>query len=150
MTIQEFERRLLAAAATVELEVRWAIEYGAIAIELQAKREIGQYHPALGPLPRWPSLRPSTLREKRRLGYAPPDNPLLRTGAMRAAITHSVSGPGEKIETRVGVNGVVAVVQERGGGRVPARSYLERAARRKERQMVERIATGVRRALSVR
>lgn len=124
----------------VELEARWALK-------ARAKHEIGHYHGRTGPLPRWPRLRPAPIREKMRLGYAPPDNPLPRTGALRGGITRSVSRSGEKIEARVGVNGVAVVMQERGNRTVPARSYLERGARRKEKHVAELVSAGLRRAL---
>lgn len=155
MTIEEFERRLRAVATAVDVAARKAVERGAVMIEDEAKREIGHYQPAVGPLPRWPRLQPSTLREKTRLGYSPPANPLLRTGALKAGITHTVMDPmmsGGKIEARVGVNGIVAVVQEEGtqNGHVPAGSYLERAARRKEDAVRELIRREIGRALGMK
>ncbi len=140
MNIEEFERVLAGAAVAIEVRMREALERGAVMIAREAKREIGHYHGAVGPLPRWRRLGPSTLRERTRLGYGPPANPLPRTGGLRDSIKHSVSGPGEAIEARVGVNGMVAVVQERGGGHVPAPSYLERAAKRKEGAVVQEVS----------
>ncbi|MGH7102895.1 MAG: hypothetical protein ACREFJ_10915 [Acetobacteraceae bacterium] len=151
-SIEDLERVLLAMAAAIEVRMREAIERGAVMIERETKREIRHYQPAVGALPGWPRLRPSTLREKTRLGYSPPANPLLRTGEMRAGIRHTMMDPmmsGGRIEARVGVNGVVAVVQERGGGRVPARSYLERAARRKEEAVVDEVRRQLGRALKL-
>ncbi|MGH7078126.1 MAG: hypothetical protein ACREFU_08500 [Acetobacteraceae bacterium] len=150
MNIEEFERVLAGVAVAIEVRMREALERGAVMIEREAKREIGHYQGAVGPLPRWRPLQPSTLREKARLGYSSPANPLPRTGGLRCSIKHSVSGPGDAIEARVGVNGVVAVVQERGGGHVPARSYLERAARRKEDAVVREVSRLVAAALGIR
>lgn len=145
----EFERVLAAIAAAIETRMREASERGAVTIEREAKREIRHDQSAVGPLPRWPRLRPSTLGEKIRLDYSPRANRLLRTGETRDGIRHSVSGPGEQIDARVGANGVVAAAQERGGGHVPARWYLERAARRKKEQVVVEIRRQLSRALGL-
>ncbi len=122
------------------------LEKSAQLIERRAKEKIGEYQEEAGPFPAWEPLSPSTLAEKERLGYAPPDNPLLRTGDMRDSIEHRVEG----LEAQVGSNNDVAVYQELGTARIPARSFLGGAAVEKEKEVVELIGGNVMLALAAR
>lgn len=152
--------RAVAKLAEIDLAVTAAttavVRRGAVIIEREAKREIGHYQDAVGPLPKWKKLAHATLYGgvspeghrfpgKVELGYSPPDNPLLRTGAMRDSIRHVVrTGPGyseAEIGSRFRGRGgaPIALFQERGTSRAPARSFLERAARRKEPEIVKAI-----------
>jgi hypothetical protein len=134
-------------------ELYAAMERAAVLIEREAKREIGHYQRAAGPFQAWAPLKPRTVKEKTRLGYSPPDNPLLRTGKMRADINHAVrlTGP-EGMEAEIGANGVVPVVQSLGSAarNIPARDFLGHAAVRKERAAVELLGVAVATAFGVR
>lgn len=101
-----------------------ALEKGAKIIERRAKEVIGHYQHNTGPFHEWVDLKQSTVDEKERLGFAPPDNPLLRTGKMRASIEHTVKGD----EAHIGSNDDVAVFQELGTHTIPPRSFLGVAA----------------------
>lgn len=88
-------------------------------LEHQAKAYIGEYQDG------WPALAESTLEEKTRLGYAPPDNPLLRTGEMRESIEHFASESFGGAEGAIGSNDPVANWQEHGTSRgIPPRPFI--------------------------
>lgn len=149
-------------AGLARVEVKKALHEGAEVIKQEAKDEIGHYQASSGPFEAWPSLSPSTLDGytngkgrhfpgKVELGYAPPDNPLLRTGAMRDAIEASVgdheavigvpdrvvgSGTLEDPERNVGD---IAFWHEFGTTRMPARSFLGRAAHKKAKEVAHLI-----------
>lgn len=55
-------------------------------IAARAKDKIGVYQGSVATFPAWESLADATVLERHRLGY-PDDEPLLRTGAIRDAIT---------------------------------------------------------------
>jgi hypothetical protein len=97
----------------------------------EARATIGEYQDAAGPFPAWPELSEATLYGgvnevgyhypgKVELGYSPPDNPLLRTGQMRASIEHEAS----EAQVIFGTNDPVAVFQEFGTEKMPARSFI--------------------------
>ncbi len=131
----------LAVAASAASAV--GLERAAVLVEGEAKHEIGHYQRAAGPFPAWPRLKPSTVREKRRFGYSPPDNPLQRTGAMAAGIGHHVEITPLGGEAEVGSNDPVAEYQEEGTRRMDARSFLGRAGARKSEQVAEVIGETV-------
>lgn len=110
-------------------------------VQREARSYIGTYQPAAPPFVAWAPLAYTTLHGGRTatgqyfpgkiaLGYAPPDNPLLRTGAMRASIQHRVSVGRHHAEAEIGSNSQVAVWQELGTARIPPRSFLGSAAAR--------------------
>lgn len=101
-----------------------ALETACAEIEKLAKDKIGDYQPQAGPFAAWKSLADSTREQKEALGYAPPDNPLLRTGELRDSIEHKVVGT----EGHVGSDSDIAVYQELGTSSIPARSFLGGAA----------------------
>jgi hypothetical protein len=125
-----------------------ALEVAAQIVETEAKAEIGTYQSAAGPFQAWDPLSSATLEGflhpvagwipgKKDLGYAPPDNPLLREGDMRDSIEHVVrlvSLVGG--EAHVGSNDPKALWQELGtpNARFPIepRSFLGGAAFRKK------------------
>lgn len=125
-------------AIAVELETRKALEEAAKVVEKEAKAVIGDYQPEAGPFAAWAQLADSTLAEKEKLGYSPPDNPLLREGNLRDSIGHVVDGH----EAAVGSNEDVAVYQELGTKSIPPRSFLGAAAVHKEAEVVEIIGAG--------
>lgn len=107
------------------------LERAAAVIEREARAEIGHLQTAVGHFPAWPSLAATTIEGykgfpgKAGLGFSPPDyDPLLRTGEMRDSIKSSVSGR----ELRVGSDLDIAVWHELGTAKMPARSFLGRAA----------------------
>ncbi|HTU54968.1 MAG TPA: hypothetical protein VMF62_13455 [Acetobacteraceae bacterium] len=128
----ELGRMSVRAATAVEE----ALERAAVIVEKEAKREIGHYQQAAGRFPAWPKLKPATIAEKMREGYAPPDNPLKRSGWMRASIEHQVHAEALSGEAQIGSNDPVAEYQEEGTERMDARSFLGRAAVRKEEEVV--------------
>lgn len=154
MTIEGFVMKLAEMELAVHAEMTGTLEAAAVAVEREAKREIGHYQQAAGPFPKWRRLAPRTLRDKRRLGYAPPDRPLERTGDLRAKIEHKLTGLADPahMEAHIGANGVKAVVQEAGtqDGHVPARSFLGRAAVRMEERIIRALGEAFGIALGVR
>jgi phage gpG-like protein len=126
-------------AIAVELETHKALEAAAQVVEKEAKAVIGDYQPDAGPFAAWAPLADSTFAEKEKLGYAPPDNPLLREGYLRDSIGHVVEGH----EAAVGSNDDVAVYQELGTKSIPPRSFLGAAAVHKEAEVVELLGEGV-------
>ena len=134
----EFE---VMSLAIVE-EQQESLEKAAQIVEKRAKEIIGHYQTDTGPFDQWRALAESTLSEKKRLGYAPPDNPLLRTGEIRESIEHTV----EARRALIGSNNDIAVYQELGthgpnpgpdGYHVPPRSFLGAAAFQKETEVEE-------------
>jgi len=73
-------------------------------IEKDAKARFGEYQSG------WHALSDRTLEDKERLGYAPPDNPLLRTGATRDSISHVLIYP----EAVIGSPSMVMLYHELG------------------------------------
>jgi HK97 gp10 family phage protein len=106
----------------------------------RARAKIGNYQDAAGGFPAWPPLAPATRAEKERLGYAPPDNPLLRTGDLRESITHTVV---EKTVT-VGATDPVGLWQELGTSRIPPRPFIAPAMVEAMPQNVRLLGTAVR------
>ncbi|MGH7102890.1 MAG: HK97 gp10 family phage protein [Acetobacteraceae bacterium] len=151
-TLTGFARELGWLALEVEKTVPTALARAADLVAREAKREIGHYQVDAGFLPRWLRLRPRTIAEKRHLGYSPPDNPLLRTGAMRASIGYRVSAGTFEGEAEIGSNDPVALFQERGvrGRNLPARSFLARAVVRKEEEIVRLLGEAVGGAVGAR
>lgn len=117
------------ALAQHEVEHR-ALEKCAKIVERRAKEKIGEYQEQTGPFIAWAPLAESTLyggyanghyfEGKVQLGYAPPDNPLLREGDMRDSVEHMVVDSA----AYVGSNSDIAVYQELGTEKIPPRSFL--------------------------
>jgi hypothetical protein len=96
-------------------------------LEAEAKGYIGEYQAG------WKPLAASTVEEKTRLGYAPPDNPLLREGIMRDSIEHASAPAYYGADGAIGSNDPVALWQEMGTSRgIPPRSFLGLAMSRSE------------------
>jgi hypothetical protein len=99
-------------------------------IKATAKSEIGHYQPAVGPFPEWPPLAEATLEGwgpfpgKEELGFAPPDNPLLRYGELRDSFELQAEG----LEGVVGSTDPVMLFHEMGTEKMPARPVLGPAA----------------------
>jgi len=75
------ETRAVAAVAAA----RAALTEGAQLVKKTAQEKIGEYQPAAGDLPAWAPLSPVTQADRVAKGFSP-DNPLLRTGALRDSI----------------------------------------------------------------
>lgn len=122
--------RFIGAVAGMGLAVKAAegraLKKAALIVEAEAKREIGTYQGAVGPLPAWAPLAEATQADRVRQGY-PADEPLLRTGEVRDSIGHAV-GNGVAV---VGSNSDKAVWQEMGTKTIPPRSFLAGALLRK-------------------
>lgn len=115
------ERQRLLLRPTVSA----ALEAGGLAAEKIAKAKIGHYQPPVWPIfNRWAKLAESTLEQKIRLGYAPPDNPLLREGDLRESIGHAVEG----MKLWLGSTSKVGLWQEQGTSNgVPPRPFISPA-----------------------
>jgi hypothetical protein len=144
LTIAQGIAKLAEMTIAVREAEKMAMERACQAVEAEAKREIGHYQDAAGPFAEWPALAASTLAEKTRLGYAPPDNPLLRTGEMRDSIGHAVDHIGMgRAEGVVGTNSEIAEYQELGTSKIPPRSFLGGAAVRKGADVAAILGGGV-------
>lgn len=154
-TLGGFAAHLAKMVVEVEIEKHHALERAARIVEREAKDEIGHYQGAAGPFAKWEPLAQATLyggvtpegyhyQGKIALGYAPPDNPLLREGDMRDSIEHTVIGD----TAYVGSNSQVAVEQELGTHTIPARSFLGGAAVRKKNEVGRQIGRDVLMVLS--
>jgi hypothetical protein len=143
-----FAAHLSKLPAVMLAEQHHAMEKAANLVEKEAKDEIGEYQQAAGPFAAWDPLAPSTLADKGAKGYAPPDNPLLRAGDLRDSIEHTVSALlAQSSEADVGSNSDVAVWQELGTTKMPARSFLGGALVRKEAEVVTLLGQSVYRVL---
>jgi hypothetical protein len=113
-------------------------------VEAAAKKKIGNYQPG------WAKLAATTLEGwgpfpgKIDLGYAPPDNPLLRTGGLKGSYEHSVGVN----EVAIGSNDDKAVWHELGTSKMPARPVLFPAAHEKIPEILAIVGTDVCIALS--
>jgi hypothetical protein len=165
-SVGEFVAHLERSAATAQLTVNRGFHHAAEVVWEEARNEIGHYQEAAGPFPAWPQLAEATLEGwdtvhghhypgKIEMGFAPPDNPLLRTGELRDAIEFAVSfnhavvgvpsrsvGDGSE-EDPVRDIGDVAVEQELGTKFMPARSFLGRALFLKTHEVVAIIGEAV-------
>ena len=90
-------------------------------IQSDAQNLMGSYHQSFGPFPKWDRLADSTNANRERKGFAP-DEPLLRTGEMQRSIKYKIMGD----TGHIGSDSPVAVFQELGTARIPARSFLGR------------------------
>jgi phage gpG-like protein len=115
----------------VERETRTSLEEAARVVQAEAKRSIGDYQPAAGPFAAWAPLAASTQQDRVAKGFTPND-PLLRTGALRDSIGRKV---GQR-EAVVGSDSPIAVYQELGTRTIPPRSFLGGAAVRKTDEVV--------------
>ncbi|HQT89701.1 MAG TPA: hypothetical protein PK677_14330 [Acidiphilium sp.] len=148
LSIMDAVAEIVRAGALMVVEQHEAMEASAVLIEDRAKDIIGHYQTETGPFDVWKPLADSTRDEKQRLGYAPPDNPLLRTGEMRDSIGHDA----ETMRAVVGSDDDKAIWQELGthgpnpgadGYHVPPRSFLGAAAFQKQDEVAELLGEAV-------
>lgn len=143
-----FAKFIMTAAHKASAAIPHGLEKAAVIVEAEVKASIGHYQEG------WAPLSQATLegffhplagwiKGKVEIGYAPPDNPLLRTGALREDYHHTVHGH----EAVVGSNSDIAVWQELGTPNamypIPARPVLAGAAKRKAKEAVETMAQTV-------
>lgn len=107
-------------------------------IERVAKDEFGVYQPEVGPFPEWEELADSTKEDRLRQGYDP-DEPLLRTGALRDSISHEVDG----LEAEIGSDSDIMVYHEFGTEKIPPRPVLGPAAYRSKKQIEALVGAAV-------
>jgi hypothetical protein len=118
MSCAEMAARLNWAAVRAKAEIDIPTEAVVSAAEEKAKAAIGTY--SLG----WPQLAESTQADRAAKGYSPND-PLLRTGAMRDGIAHKAELSAEGAEGVVFSDDVKALWAELGTSRgEPPRSFL--------------------------
>jgi hypothetical protein len=91
ISLRQFSAILAAAPLRLEENITIAlVKSGPLVVEV-AKNKIGNYQGEIGHFPAWEPLAADTVAEKTAAGYAPPDNPLLRTGGARSSITSYVA-----------------------------------------------------------
>jgi len=137
--VRDLDMRLRLIVARLRSELPEVMQGIAQGIAADARGRIGSYQEG------WPKLAASTVKEKTRRGYSPPDKPLLRTGVMR----RSIHGEGDALVAIVRAD-APAKWQERGtrNKHVPARPFLKPAMRaavpEAKRLLTETFETAVR------
>jgi phage gpG-like protein len=123
-SLGSFGAHLAAIAITTTAHEKKGLEKAAVIIETEAKRVIGTYDYG------WLQLAESTLAQKSA------NTPLLETGEMRDSIEHTHAGR----SAFVGSNSDIAVYQELGTAKIPARSFLAGAAIHKGKEAAQAVA----------
>lgn len=134
MTLAEFARHITRCANEMPRRERKALDAAGHRLEMRARSYIGHYQGEQPPFPAWKPLSDATLHGgiapsgyrypgKVELGYSPPDNPLLRTGEMRASLSHEV----RRRSVILGSPDQIAFWQEFGTRYMPPRSFIGRA-----------------------
>jgi HK97 gp10 family phage protein len=111
---------LVASVAAWKLARRHALNEAAKLIKVDARKQIGEYQPAVGEYPEWAELAESTEDEKARVG-APPDAPLLRFGDLKKSFRSTIVNDDEVI---VGSTDPVMEFHEFGTSKMPPRPVL--------------------------
>jgi hypothetical protein len=125
-----FAAHIRRVAAAVPHEEEKALERIGVRVAARARAKYGEYQDAFEPpggadaFPEWAALADSTVAEKERLGYGPPDNPVLRTGETRDSVTHTVGGTHNAERVTVGSPSIVAKAQEFGTEFIPPRPAI--------------------------
>ena len=112
--------------ARLPLSLHEALKESAELVEATAKAEFGDYQEPKGPYPGWAVLAPSTLIDKWRHGWAPPDNPLVRTHALQNSIQHEVGDflGGNLFQAVIGSTSDIMPYHEYGTSKMPSRPVL--------------------------
>lgn len=92
MSLGDFARLVERTAQRAPRAERLALAQAGARLAGYARSYIGEYQVGVGGFPSWEPLAAATREQKTRLGYAPPDNPLLRTGEMRLSLRWTVAG----------------------------------------------------------
>ncbi len=130
-SIGAFVEQIQRVTAIIRAAETAALDAAATLIERDAKATVGHYQAASGPFQAWEELHWATLYGgvspsgfrypgKIELGYSPPDNPELRTGALRDSISHRTDG----LSAVIGSTSMVMVYQELGTRYMSARPIL--------------------------
>jgi hypothetical protein len=125
----DFAVRLATMEADIAAAKAVAIEKACQIVKTEAKRVIGTYDY------NWPQLAEATQEDRVKQGY-PPNETLLRSGALRASIGHVLEREGVDIVGYVGSADKIAVYQELGTSRVPPRPFLGGATETKRDEVV--------------
>lgn len=117
------------AAARVPAELLIGTKKLVKAVAIEAQSYIGHYQAGWAPLSKGTleggvSKSGHRYKGKIALGYAPPDNPLLRTGHMQATIEGRAEAMGTGAIGVVGSNNIIAKFQELGTRDMPPRPFL--------------------------
>lgn len=137
MTLDHFMRHIASLPRRVEAEAQHALRDGAKLVQDEAKAELGTYQSAAGPFPAWQQLSPATLASKTGPG------PLVETGELRDSIEADV----QHNSAFVGSDEPHAKPLELGTSKMPARSYLGRAAYVKSDEVFDRFKRAVVKAI---
>ncbi len=143
MTLDAFLRHVAGLPAAVSRAERVGLREAAETIADAARAKIGEYQGASGPFPAWRQLAESTQEDRARKGYTPND-PLLRTGEMRASIKTAVGAD----SAAVGSNSEIAVYQELGTKTIPPRPFLGPAGFENAEKVAHDIGARVARAVA--
>lgn len=119
----DFAVHLATTAVAVRVAEHGALDRAAAIIEKDAKNRLGTYQQESGPFAAWAPLTESTMADRVHQGYTPND-PELRSGALRDSISRTVEGR----EAAVGSTSEVMVYQELGTPTIPPRPALGPAA----------------------
>jgi hypothetical protein len=144
-SISSFVAHMNAVIATLPEAQHRALEKAAALVERDARGLIGTYDAG------WEPLAETTLNGfkgfpgKIELGYAPPDNPLLRDGTFRDGIEHKVI---DHNHAAIGSDDRRAEWFELGTANMPARPVMGAAGARRAHDVVHIIGTGVNRHLA--
>ena len=104
-----------------------ALDFIGQRIENKAKETIGHLQVGAGGFESWPELAESTKADKDKKGYAFNEeyNPLYRTGELKESIHHIVAVLNKELgQVFIGSPLDVALFQEMGTTKIPARSFL--------------------------
>lgn len=121
-----FTEHLAKIEVSLHLAVHSALGKSLVMLQNDMKAQIGEYQEAVGPYVEWAPLAETTLYGwhghpgKVDLGYAPPDNPLLRDGDLRNSFTHEQNGD----EGIVGSTDPIMTYHEFGTVKMPARPVV--------------------------
>ncbi len=126
----QFAAHLGALEAKAELALHQALKQAASVVESTAHAEFGHYQPAVGPFAKWEPLSEATRADRVRQGYSA-DEPLLRSGELRASVTHQVNG----LEAVIGSADEVMLYQELGTSKIPPRALLGPAVLRNRKKL---------------
>jgi phage gpG-like protein len=118
-SLGSFAAHLLSRDAAVAFAMQSGLEAVAQRVRDTAREELGTYQPAIGHFDAWPELADSTKADRVAKGFSEND-PLLRSGELR----ESIKAAHNRTEAIVGSDSDVALYQELGTNRIPARPFL--------------------------
>ncbi len=122
MRLDTFARHLSAIAADMPNLERRGMDDAGKMLRAAARGYIGEYQDAIRGSPAWAPLAERTIEDRIRLGFTP-DDPLLRTGALRRSIDYTV----RPRRLLLGSTSLIGLWQELGTVTIPPRPFLGRA-----------------------